>query len=271
MPIDEAVKLFGDAKQSFKVELLRDIKSRGTTKLAGGGETEVEVFSAEKPGAVSIYRTGKFLDLCRGPHVESAREIPADGFKLNKLAAAYWRGNEHNPQLQRVYGLAFVKKSELEEYLRLLEEQERRDHRKISEEKSPVYSLRSSLQELEEDYRKAQESGRAATAAALKFAIENRNIEIQELEQKLQRLPELQRQIEGCIKSISVLTREIGLLEVQLQQERSEFSIVKRELAETEGLCRQLEPEVKELQEDYEKSIDTDRISTASVLFIRLL
>jgi len=134
MPIDEAIKLFGDLKQSFKVELLRDIKTRGTTRLAGGGETEVEVFSAEKPDTVSIYRTGKFIDLCRGPHVESAKELPAEGFKLHRLAGAYWRGKETNPMLQRIYGLAFVGKSELEKYLELLVEIERRDHRKLGEE-----------------------------------------------------------------------------------------------------------------------------------------
>ena len=130
LPIDEAIKLFGELKQPFKVELLRDIKSRGTTKI----ENKEEVFSSDRPDTVSVYRTGKFVDLCRGPHVESAKELPADGLKLHRLAGAYWRGKEKNPMLQRVYGLAFAGKSELEKYLELLREIERRDHRKIGEE-----------------------------------------------------------------------------------------------------------------------------------------
>ena len=130
MAIDEASKLFGGLGQSFKVELLRDIKIRGTTKMEGGEE----IFTGEKPNTVTVYRTGKFIDLCRCPHVESAKDIPEDGFKLHKLAGAYWRGNEKNPMLQRIYGLAFGKKTELEGYLHLLEEAEHRDHRKIGEE-----------------------------------------------------------------------------------------------------------------------------------------
>lgn len=83
---------------------------------------------------VSIYRSGSFVDLCRGPHVKSAREIPADGLKLDKIAGAYWRGSEKNRMLQRIYGLLFHSKKELDEYLSRLEEAERRDHRKLGKE-----------------------------------------------------------------------------------------------------------------------------------------
>ena len=140
MSIDRAIELFSDLKQPFKVELLRDIKSRGTTKISSFAkasedrEDGAEIISGGKLDVVSIYRTGKFVDLCRGPHVESAKELPADGLKLHRLAGAYWRGKEANPMLQRIYGLAFAGKPELEKYLELLQEIERRDHRKLGEE-----------------------------------------------------------------------------------------------------------------------------------------
>ncbi len=87
----------------------------------------------ERNEKVSIYKTGNnFIDICAGPHVESTGKIGA--FKLTKLAGAYWRGDEKNKMLTRIYGTAFEKKSELEEYLKLLEEAEKRDHRKIGKE-----------------------------------------------------------------------------------------------------------------------------------------
>ena len=140
MSIDRAIELFSDLKQPFKVELLRDIKSRGTTKISSFAkasedrEDGAEIISGGKLDVVSIYRTGKFVDLCRGPHVESAKELPADGLKLHRLAGAYWRGKEANPMLQRIYWLAFAGKPELEKYLEQLQEIERRDHRKLGEE-----------------------------------------------------------------------------------------------------------------------------------------
>jgi threonyl-tRNA synthetase len=83
---------------------------------------------------VSIYRQGSFTDLCRGPHVNSTKEIPKDGFKLAKIAGAYWRGSEKNRMLQRVYGLLFRSKKELKEYLEKQEEIKKRDHRKIGKD-----------------------------------------------------------------------------------------------------------------------------------------
>ena len=106
--IDEAKKIFAD--QRFKLEHIDDL-------------TDQEI---------SIYRHGSFADLCAGPHVPSAGKIGA--FKMMKLAGAYWRGDATREQLQRLYGTAFFKKSELEEYLHNLEEAEKRDHRRIGRE-----------------------------------------------------------------------------------------------------------------------------------------
>ena len=106
--IDEAKKIFAD--QRFKLEHIDDL-------------TDQEI---------SIYRHGSFVDLCAGPHVPSAGKIGA--FKMMKLAGAYWRGDATCEQLQRLYGTAFFKKSELEEYLHNLEEAEKRDHRRIGRE-----------------------------------------------------------------------------------------------------------------------------------------
>ena len=106
--IDEAKKIFVD--QRFKLEHIDDL-------------TDQEI---------SIYRHGSFVDLCAGPHIPSAGKIGA--FKMMKLAGAYWRGDATREQLQRLYGTAFFKKSELEEYLHNLEEAEKRDHRRIGRE-----------------------------------------------------------------------------------------------------------------------------------------
>lgn len=126
MPIDEAIELFQKAGQTYKVELLNDLKTKGTTKV--GDEAEVELSGDN----VSIYRTGEFVDLCRGPHLKSAKDTGA--FKLTKLAGAYWRGKSENPQLQRIYGVCFEKQKELDEHLAMLVEAEKRDHRKIGKE-----------------------------------------------------------------------------------------------------------------------------------------
>ena len=106
----EARKAF--KKQPFKLDLIKE-------------------FAKEKKG-LTIYKTGEiFEDLCRGGHVKNTREINPDAFKLTHLAGAYWRGDEKNPQLTRIYGLAFAAKEELEKHLLLLEEAKRRDHRKL--------------------------------------------------------------------------------------------------------------------------------------------
>jgi len=84
----------------------------------------------ELPGVkVTTYESGSFIDLCKGPHVKSAKEIPLDSFRLTKIAGAYWRGSEKNKMLTRIYGVAFENKKGLDEYLKLQEEAEKRDHR----------------------------------------------------------------------------------------------------------------------------------------------
>ncbi len=95
---------------------------------------KLELIEELNEGDISIYRSGDFVDLCAGPHVNSTKEIPADGFKLDKVAGAYWRGSEKNPMLQRIYGLAFGSKKALDEYLALQEEIKKRDHRKIGKD-----------------------------------------------------------------------------------------------------------------------------------------
>lgn len=111
MNIEEAKKLF--ANQPYKLDL--------TSELAQKGEKKV-----------SIYKTGDFIDLCAGPHVDNTSQIGP--FKLLSLAGAYWRGSEKNPMLTRIYGTCFKSQKELEEYLERLEEAEKRDHRKLGRE-----------------------------------------------------------------------------------------------------------------------------------------
>ncbi|MDD3284593.1 MAG: threonine--tRNA ligase [Patescibacteria group bacterium] len=127
MKLKDAVKLFTKLKQDYKIELLKDLEKKGTTKI-----TEDEVL--ENVEKISIYKTGEFVDLCRGPHVENTKELKDCAFKLTKLAGAYWRGSEKNKMLTRIYGIAFESQQELDEYLKLLEEAERRDHRKLGRE-----------------------------------------------------------------------------------------------------------------------------------------
>lgn len=129
--IDDAIKLFKDANQDYKVELLNDIKKHGTTsaeEIYGNEDAKISK-SKTQMSNISIYRTGEFVDLCRGPHVESTKDIKV--FKLTKLAGAYWRGDEKNKMLTRIYGTAFEDKKSLADYLHMLEEAEKRDHKKL--------------------------------------------------------------------------------------------------------------------------------------------
>ena len=134
MPIDQAIDWARQNNQPYKEELLNDLKRSGTTiakdldvnelGLATDGESAVE--------NVSFYKNGNFVDLCRGPHVENTNDVGA--FKLLRVAGAYWRGNEKNPQMQRLYGVAFATQEELDLYLERLEQAKLRDHRKLGEE-----------------------------------------------------------------------------------------------------------------------------------------
>ena len=113
LPRDQALELFSTLNQLYKVELINDLPIDET---------------------ISFYKTGeRFLDLCRGPHVASTKDIP-NSFTLTKISGAYWKGDEKNTMLQRIYGLAFQTKEELEAYLQLLEEARLRDHRRLGKE-----------------------------------------------------------------------------------------------------------------------------------------
>lgn len=108
---EEAIKLMEDRGEIYKVQLIKDLPE---------GEE------------LTFFKQGDFIELCAGPHVLSTSKVKA--FKLLSLAGAYWRGNEKNKMLQRIYGTAFAKKSELDEYLNMLEEAKKRDHRKLGKE-----------------------------------------------------------------------------------------------------------------------------------------
>ena len=110
LPREEAIKLMEEKGETYKVELIKELK-----------EDEV----------ISFYKQGEFPTYA-GPHVPSTGKVKA--FKLLNVAGAYWRGNEKNKMLQRIYGTAFMKKSQLDEYLNMLEEAKRRDHRKLGKE-----------------------------------------------------------------------------------------------------------------------------------------
>ncbi|HDM08790.1 MAG TPA: threonine--tRNA ligase, partial [Candidatus Omnitrophica bacterium] len=110
MDREVALKFFQDRNETYKVELLQDLRD-------------------EK---VSLYRNGDFIDLCRGPHLPSTGWVKA--FKLTRVSGAYWRGDERNPMLQRIYGTSFPTEEELQEYLKHLEEAKKRDHRKLGRE-----------------------------------------------------------------------------------------------------------------------------------------
>ena len=111
MERQEALDFFAAKHENYKVELINDLPA---------------------DAVISAYKQGEFTDLCAGPHLASAGKVKA--FKLQSIAGAYWRGDEKNKMLQRIYGTAFEKKEELEEYLHLLEEAARRDHRKLGKE-----------------------------------------------------------------------------------------------------------------------------------------
>ncbi len=131
MPLDAATDMFGKMSQDFKVELLRDLKTRGTTAVADLDDVNLIGGNVNE---VSVYKTGTFTDLCRGPHVNSTKEIDPESFRLTRVSGAFWRGNQAREQMQRVYGVAFDTKKELEEYFVRLEEARKRDHRKLGRE-----------------------------------------------------------------------------------------------------------------------------------------
>jgi threonyl-tRNA synthetase len=132
--VDEAIGWAQAGGQPYKEELLNDLKRSGTTVAKelsldelgtiAEGDSQVE--------KVSFYKNGDFVDLCRGPHVESTGKVGA--FKLMRVAGAYWRGKETNPQMQRLYGVAFATEEELKHHLEMLDEAKLRDHRRLGRE-----------------------------------------------------------------------------------------------------------------------------------------
>ncbi len=124
MSVDEAKAFFAD--QPYKLELIDD--------LAAGKVDENGDAIAEPVSEVSIYRQRDFVDLCRGPHVTYTKKVKANSVKLLRTGGAYWRGDEHNPQLQRIYGTAWHNSMELAEHLKLLEEAKARDHRRLGKQ-----------------------------------------------------------------------------------------------------------------------------------------
>ena len=117
IPAKKAIELFKKAKQNYKVGLIEDLIKE----------------DKEKNNKVKIYKTGNFVDLCKGPHLDSAGEINPKTFKLTKISGAYWKGDEKNKMLQRIYGVDFENEKELKDYFHKLEEAEKRDHRKLGQ------------------------------------------------------------------------------------------------------------------------------------------
>ncbi len=111
-PKEDAIKMFKEMGEEYKVELIQDLDD----------------------DMITCYRQGEFIDLCMGPHMPSTGSIKNTAIKLLKVAGAYWRGDENNSMLQRIYGTSFMKKNQLEEYLERLEEARKRDHRKIGKD-----------------------------------------------------------------------------------------------------------------------------------------
>ncbi len=127
--IDQAIDWAREGSQPYKEELLNDLKRSGTTiaKDLDSAELGLATDGGSAVENVSFYTDGDFTDLCRGPHAASTGKVGA--FKLMRVAGAYWRGKETNPQMQRLYGVAFATKEELDAYIVMLEEAKKRDHR----------------------------------------------------------------------------------------------------------------------------------------------
>ncbi len=133
MSLEAGLQLFAD--QPYKVEIIERVRQLGATDGTNGAEDAVDEDAHEVAGdgAISVYRnTDDFVDLCRGPHVPSTGKL--GHFKLQKVAGAYWRGNEKGPMLQRIYGTAWESRQALEDHLHQLVEADKRDHRRLATE-----------------------------------------------------------------------------------------------------------------------------------------
>lgn len=115
MSIDKSIQILKEKGYQYTAELAEDLNKEGKKE-------------------VSFYEQGDFINMCEGPHIKSTSEINPDAFKLTKVAGAYWKGNEKNKMIQRIYGVAFETKKELDDYLKMVKETEKRDHRKLGKE-----------------------------------------------------------------------------------------------------------------------------------------
>ena len=113
LPREEAIKFMEEKEEPYKVELINDLP---------------------EDAVISFYRQGEFVDLCAGPHLDSTGRIKGNGIKLTACNSAYWRGDSNRQTLQRIYGIAFPKKDELDEYIKQREEALKRDHNKLGRE-----------------------------------------------------------------------------------------------------------------------------------------
>ena len=138
----EAKKIFKN--QPFKLELLNDLQKYGTTDYQEIQLIKEKKKKLRKLTKVTVYQTGDFIDLCRGGHIKSTKEVNPNAFKLTKIAGAYWRGNEKNPMLLRIYGVAFQTEKELNEYLQRQEEAEKYNHRVLGE-KMKIFMVREEI------------------------------------------------------------------------------------------------------------------------------
>lgn len=135
MPIEDAINWAKENNQPYKEELLNDLKRSGTTIAKDLDINELGLATDSKSAidSVTFFKNGNFMDLCRGPHLANSKDATG-AFKLMRVAGAYWRGKETNPQMQRLYVVAFSTQEELDHYLERLEQAKLRDHRKLGKE-----------------------------------------------------------------------------------------------------------------------------------------
>lgn len=134
---EELVKIEKEMRKLLKKDIpfeKKEMSKKQAKEIFKNQPYKLELIEGLEQDKVGIYQSGEFADLCKGPHVKSTKDIPSDAFKLDRVAGAYWLGDENNPMLTRVYGLAFNSKKELNEFVKTQEEAEKRDHRKIGKD-----------------------------------------------------------------------------------------------------------------------------------------
>jgi len=134
---EDLPKIEKKMKELLKQDIVfekREISKEQVKKMFEAQPYKLELIEDLSDDEISIYKSGNFVDLCKGPHIKSTKEINPDSFKLLRVAGAYWKGSEKNPMLTRIYGVGFSNPKELEDYLKLQEEAAKRDHRKLGKE-----------------------------------------------------------------------------------------------------------------------------------------